>query len=498
MRKTLLASAAIIGASTGAWAQSDGAPPPSFQSQGMTAMPWAAGPGAQNNNNSYGQAHPGGTLVPTPGTVVIRLNGKVQVDFAANFTSADRTAFAGGGGYKLNPISAASFFRLYPGVDGMAANGMRYGAAVEIRENFENGASLNSAPNAAVTQGVGAASASGVSSAQTLFVRRAFVYLGSDEVGIVRLGQQDGLPGLFDYTGIFTTGSWDGGIGNLNNSGFQSTTPNQFLISWAWLSGNGTEYGNNKIVYLTPQFAGFDFGVEYAPNQGNSYNQSVTSSPYQTQTCLTAGTGCANITGGIDGTRWYNRVGVGMRYMGSFGGVDIKAYGVYVASGHESIPGGGIQGSPANILAGAGTLKYDGQSAFNGGAAVSAMGFTANADVTFGRINGSNALTTTGGASMAAVLAGLSYANGPFSMGTIVGLVDSQGAAALTKTSQRHEFAVAVGGAYKIAPGMNIAMEYQYEQRHQGSFNFNTGGVNTAVGNDIHGQGVQISTIMNW
>ena len=29
-----------------------------------------------------------------------------------------------------------TYFRLYPGVDAMAANGLRYGAQAEIRENF--------------------------------------------------------------------------------------------------------------------------------------------------------------------------------------------------------------------------------------------------------------------------------------------------------------------------------------------------------------------------
>src|SRR5450631_2295661 len=59
MRKLLLASAAMLGATSGiASAQ---APVPATAnmmmapSQGMMALPWVQGPTANNNNNSYGQ-----------------------------------------------------------------------------------------------------------------------------------------------------------------------------------------------------------------------------------------------------------------------------------------------------------------------------------------------------------------------------------------------------------------------------------------------------------
>src|SRR5476649_2229231 len=101
MRKLLLASAAMLGATSGiASAQ---APVPATAnmmmapSQGMMALPWVQGPTANNNNNSYGtpSTYTGGAAygknaVPTPGTVVIRLNGKVEVDAVASWTSASK------------------------------------------------------------------------------------------------------------------------------------------------------------------------------------------------------------------------------------------------------------------------------------------------------------------------------------------------------------------------------------------------------------------------
>jgi hypothetical protein len=78
------------------------------------------------------------------------------------------------------------FARLYPGFDGVAANGLRYGASVEIRENY----GVADRPFAAAGATGGAASSlSSNSSTETLFVRRAFTYIASDQAGIVRFGR---------------------------------------------------------------------------------------------------------------------------------------------------------------------------------------------------------------------------------------------------------------------------------------------------------------------
>ena len=109
MRKLLLASAAILGATGGlASAQT-----PANPNQGQMAAPYGAGPAANNNNNAWGIANtPSGSAaagglstdlrpnfdaVPAPGTVVIRLNGRVEVDVSASYTSADRAVNAPAG-----------------------------------------------------------------------------------------------------------------------------------------------------------------------------------------------------------------------------------------------------------------------------------------------------------------------------------------------------------------------------------------------------------------
>ncbi len=481
MRKLLLATAAIMGATGGlAFAQAP--------SQGMTAQPWASGPGANNNNNSLGKAEPGANAVPTPGTVVIRLNGRVEADVGAVFTTADRSVAAG---FKVNPIGVGSYMRLYPGVDGMAANGMRYGAAIELRQNFMGGNSLSSG-----VPGVTAASPSGNSSAQTVFVRRAFTYVGTDQLGILRIGTGDGVIGLFDG-GVFTTQTWDAGIGNFNGGANQSLSPgNGVGVPFVWLSQAGAEYDNAKIVYLTPQFFGFDFGFQYAPSMGNRFSDSSTGSPYQAAVCSTAGANCISTTTGTDATRWFNQIAVGARYQGSFSGVDVKAMAVYETAGKESFSGTYNTPSPGDASTVPATYRYDNLSFATAAAALSYKGITVAADYIGGSVNGQLAMRPTGGAPTNAVVTGITYANGPFILGAEVGIVDTQGDARMTKVTQRHETEIAFGGTYKAAPGLAFVGEFMHAERHQGGFDFVAGAPGTT--RDVKSNSLVFATIVTW
>ncbi len=104
------------------------------------------------------------------------------------------------------------------------------------------------------------------------------------------------------------------------------------------------------------------------------------------------------------------------------------------------------------------------------------------------------------------MLYGLTYANGPITAGIDLGIINSQGDVRLTGTSQRHEEEFGFGGAYRLAPGIQLVSEYQYVQRHQGGFDFNTGALGVASPSgapgsstrDSHGQGVLFSTVMTW
>ena len=309
MRKFLLASVATLG--TGglmggaAFAQAPAGTP----TQGQTAYPLANPTAFVNNNNNYqAPALPGALANPTPGTIVVHINGKVQTTFQSEWGSADTHLItataaqaalsgnanvapagspggpaltvmvpAGGvrawhtitipttplatslgtngiGVVKLNPYALDSFMRLYFGADahGDERAALRRGdrTARELHRPVSSNGSTN---------------ASGYSSLSTVYVRRAFTYVAGENWGIVRFGMADGVIGIFDNgvtSGQFLINGFGGGD-NQNVSGAG--------IPFFFLCHAGAEYDNTKLVYLSPQIAGFDFGLQWAPNTSNGY-----------------------------------------------------------------------------------------------------------------------------------------------------------------------------------------------------------------------------------
>jgi hypothetical protein len=506
MRKLLLASAAMLGATAGlAVAQEAGFAP----TQGQTMTPGNPVPPSSSftQNNAHGNVvgHIGASyapiMIPKPGTVVIHLGGKVEVDMLAQWSTNNQVL-----GAKTNPITFGSYMRLYPGVDGMATNGLRYGASVELRENFPGSAAQN-------TPGLSPApSGSAYSSGQTVYVRRAFTYMANDNLGIVRFGNTDGVLGLFDPC-IFTSACWDAGIGNFNGGQTQGNgVTGAFAVPFVWLSQAGAEYGNTKVVYLSPQFFGFDFGLQYAPSMGNGFSTCTTAGGVGVVTTApTVAAQCNSETTGIDGSRWYNQVGVGARWQGVFGPLSLGAYAFYETAGKESVFGPAVSFSRGNTAGN----KFDNLNFLSAGAYgtfdTGVGKVTYAIDYIGGALNGQLAMRPSGGAPENAVVSGFLYQNGPITLGLEGGIVESQGSNALTGIAQRHEVELAFGGNYNLAPGLYLVGEYQYEFRHQGGFDFvangNGAGATGVPGSagwkagktgDAHGQAILFSTVVNW
>jgi hypothetical protein len=225
--------------------------------------------------------------------------------------------------------------------------------------------------------------------------------------------------------------------------------------------------------------------------------------------CNQAGPTCVNVSSGNDPTRWLNKVALGLRFQQAFGAVDFKAYGYYSTAGKETLTTAPYSTPTAQrALAGGGSaqlLRYDNLSFYKAGVAITAMNLTLAADYIGGRVNGQLAMSPSGGVNTNAELIGLTYANGPIALGAEIGIVDSQGDARLTGLTQRHEYEIGFGGAYKLAPGVQLVGEYQYEYRHQGGYDFATGTVGQTVGgvvngrtNDAKGQGLLFATVLTW
>jgi len=520
MRKLLMASAAIMGASGGlALAQTA---PIGNVNQGTAALPYAGGPSYANFANVQGSLQnqmgsaaagglssmsyygPGVYTLPTPGTVVIRLGGKVEADIGVGFTSLSSIVGVGTTGgtslngtaagqnvagvkYKTNPVAIGSYMRLYPGFDGMTTNGIRYGAQIELRENFQPSQTAMGTPAAPSV-----VTPSGNTSAQTVMVRRAFTYIASDQFGIVRLGQGDGVIGLFDPC-IFAGQCWDAGVGVFQNNFFGGFFPINSTgggaTNYPWLSQAGAEYGNEKIVYLTPQIFGFDFAAQYAPGMGNAYADSAGGVGYPATVGNTTVVSDAEetLTSGATQNRWYNEMSVGARYMQTFGAVDFKAYAAWIHAAHE--------GSVQPI-----TASFNPINLYQAAAAVTTAGLTASITYQWGNVNNQLALNQVGAAHMSAPVIGLTYINGPWTAGISAATIDAQGnAGALVGYSQRHQAELALGGNYKLAPGINLVLEYSYYATHQGGFNFATNtATKTSAYNDVKGQGLVFTTMLTW
>jgi hypothetical protein len=269
-----------------------------------------------------------------------------------------------------------------------------------------------------------------------------------------------------------------------------------------WLAQAGADYANQKIVYLSPQIYGLDFGIQYAPSMGNAFQESGAGVG-----CNQASASCIGLTSGNDATRWYNQFGVGLRYEHTFGPVDVKAYGFWETAGKENLDVGSYI-TPATARAtgaGSNALRYSNLDFYSSGLAVTTSGLTAAIDYIGGKINGQLAMDPSGGAPMSAFVTGLTYITGPITLGAELGIVNSQGDARLVGISQRRETEIAFGGNYKLAPGVNLVGEYQYEYRHQGGYDFanaalgaGTTATTAGVTRDAHGQSVVFSTVLTW
>jgi len=447
----------------------------------------------------------------------VHVNGKVQVDFQSTWTSLDsRAATApaagslgavlgqnGAGSVKVMPQAIDSFARIYMGADAMATNGLRYGAAFEFRQNFTGQISSNASSGA-----------SGYSSLETVFVRRAFTYVAGEQWGIVRVGQADGLIGIFD-NGVTTFQFTP--TGNLNGGDLTNMVGGP-IPAFVFLGQAGNEYDNAKAVYLSPQIAGFDFGIQYAPNTSNgngissnnlaplvgSFNGSGIGTG---NTCQVANTGCPNLSSGPgiqDGARSINQAAIGARYQGQFGATGLLAYVVGMGSQHADYTGSTSAATLGNTTV-AGS-KFNGS--FNdlaigsAGVAATFAGFTVGGNVVGGQMNGQLGLQPKGGAPLFGILAGAKYVAGPFTVGVVGEEFWEQGNVNLSGITQLKARAIDVGGSFTVAPGFTVFAEYIWGDQTQGARNFVTGAIGTAAGsnlnNNIKGQGFLIGDVVNF
>ena len=418
---------------------------------------------------------------PTPGTVVVRLNGRIR--FYA-FASQDRDANTAGN--KLNDYGFAEYGRLYPGFDGIAANGLKYGANLEIRQDAGG-------PAGGGTLG----SVSGENNVRSkLYFRRVWGYLGTDQLGILRVGATD------QPTSLYLTGNFE----NFNDGGWNGDAPgfipSNISAGTAWpFSDIGSYYTTSKAVYLSPSLFGFDFGISYEPSTANT-SGSVN--------CAAAAPGCdglSSTTTNGETARRRNTFDMLVRYRGSFGPVGVAATAAYVTGSHISDNSG--LGFTNNPLAATGArYNYDGLDVGDFGATVTVAGFSVGGHYTTGRWNGYiGGLVPKGLPDAHAWIIGTSYTFVPAIVGAHYFVAEEAGdlSNAFFGRLQRNQ-GLAVGGTYSIAPGVSLYLSGLWGERRQNGYNFLTGaGVTAATGtggqtasNKVTASTVSIGTAFSW
>jgi hypothetical protein len=490
MRKYLLAGSAIVGVSLAVqgsgYAQTPPPPPaPAGVLINQTLIPEHGVSGANNNNNYAAAPSAGNSANPTPGTMVIHMNGRVWSEATLEGSTGDVVPLPGGNADKVNSYNFGTYFRLYPGVDAMATNGLRYGASVEIRENFNGrgytgaGATSTNAQNTSATTGT-----SGLTCEQTIYVRRAFVYIATNQVGIFRFGQGDGVSGIFD-NGIVSeqnvgSGAWNGDAPAAPNAPGSPAFP--------WYSQQGAEYGSEKIVYLSPQFFGVDIGFDYAPNNGNLEAGGCSSA---------AQIGCSAISstgGATDNFRFTNETQLGARYQGVFGPVSVYGFADWIHSGVVDYTGPNLGTVPGT--------KYDGK--MNGinagfvGLSLTFGGLQVGAGWQGGQYNNIMAPPPKGGSTANAEIIGGTYTLGPMTFGASWYVFDTQGNVQMAGLTQEHENAMAFDASYQLTPGMQAYVGWLYGTTYQGGVNLLTGAANSTAYNHAKSQAGIVGLLVAW
>jgi len=462
------------------------------------------------------------TASPAPGTVTVRLNGRFRffgavmdqknADNNASGTATGNVGLNGQGTApgtnKQTSYAFGNYARLYPGFDGVAANGLKYGASLEIRQDNISGA--------------GGGTFGGISqqnrARSALYFRREWGYIGTDQLGTIRLGSTD------QPSSLYMTGNFE----NFNDGGLNGDAPallsQNLTVTWPF-ADVGNYYTTTKAIYLSPQLYGFDFGVSFEPSTGNVSNNSNCGSGSGAGANFVnpagsfvqaagangqgvAGPGCDQLSSSpsnAESGRRRNTVDALLRYRGTFGAFGIAATGGYIGGGHVLDNSGAAFTN--NALAPGGIRpNYNGLSVGDFGVAVTYGGLSVGGKYMYGRFNGQWSLEPKGVADGEAILGGFSYTAGPVVVGAHYLNYKSAGDIGnAAQGRQRREQGVAAGGTYSLAPGLSLFASYLFNERKQNGYNFVTGqGVSAATpqgnafSNKVTSQLFAVGTSFTW
>ncbi len=393
-----------------------------------------------------------------PGTYTVRLRMLLTSELSYGTDSLSKTTTA-----KNSGVLLGTYARIYPKFDAVAANGLEYGATVEVRQNSGNNSTTGN----------------------TLFFRRYNGYVGTPTLGRVFFGPENNALArlaagttMEDYD---ANGGFNGDVPTSNNAGA--------ALNFMSMRG-GTFYTTNKIVYISPAFAGFSVGASWEPSQSTGDLQAANTFAGTNAT----GSQTSSFAGGAILRR--NTFDVAAQYKGSFGPVAVTSFVGYLTSGHvndSTATAATRQFKNLSVIAAGARLTY-------GPAAIGGTFNTGDIDA-----NGGGSLIRQGNRKAFNAIAGAQYTIGPVIMGVQYINNDSAGNFnANFLRSNLHEVGVSVGGAYDYAPGATLFLSTLYGTRHQGGWDFGTvaastgTGINSKVRNSTQARAIQIGNTFKW
>jgi Gram-negative porin len=419
------------------------------------------------------------TSVPAPGTVNMRLNSFVnEFPMITWFSGQNGNGTpAANAGNKMQGYGIYGWIRIDLGIDGQTKNGIKYGAFTEIREN--NTTAISGGLTSA-TSGFGQ-SASADSSDNILYVRHANVYIGTDQLGFLRIGTALAAQTLYEtgLTDNFDIGGW---------ISFASTNiPSNMTPVWPW-ADEGGQYMAAAVTYVSPVIAGFDGGVSFIPNNSGPFDGSGCSAAYGGVGCVTQS---SSIFSGDVQNRYRNEVGLALRYRNVFGPIGFDMSGIWSISGNVNNNGINPNPQPTGLTQTA--QRYKGLNIGDLGAE-----FTINhawniaGNVMWGNFNGNWVLQPEGGSSALGWVVGTRYTflQAPLTIGTYYFNYNYNGLSTVRPVGvgQRNSRGLDVGAVYGLGPGVVLIAEYAWGQNEQTGFNFLTNQIGNPNSNKVWAQ----------
>ena len=408
------------------------------------------------------------TQAAAPGTVSVHLNGYFQYGFGV-YGASNQMA---GSGYKLNDNGTFGDFRLLPGFDGQTANGIWYGFRAELRTSLYNAGQGKNNNDAKNGDGEG-----------TMYVQRAYGYIGTPTYGFARFGQTDSAftlsqVGVIENFGDGAQFNCDGGACQLSTVSFSP-----FIFA-----DTSHLYSTNKFVYESPKFetayGNFSGIVGFEPNS-NGIKEGYSN------TASSAGTNVDSVDGS-NVKRRRNTIDVSTTYANEMDGFANKFSVSYL---HGS-PLGNLSGaySDTDVAAGQPAIRgFSPLSVYQVGVQTTYAGLTIGANIKGGKVNDGYDFAPKGSRNAFGYIIGASYNIGPYTVGANYFNTQTAGQYAPGSTTvarTESQYGVAVGGDYQLAKPLTLFVQYEYGHKHQPGATFGNSKNNTQT--QIFGAGATL------